>query len=768
LWVAQKKDKSRVLDEILADELDEMTGLADELYFSGQWEAALLEYRKLARIIRRDDTPKSLKSYPAISAYLNLRSGQCHAWLTTEAYEEAVLNGTRAQRHDDEAEDVAQSPGTRHLVPNRRKAAQSARDTADVARRRGQSHLANAQKYLEQAARDYVSASGGTRMYQAHNELGLLAFRRAGEHLQRNNLQEAEQVFTEALRHFEKAVASGRGQDYLKDNLVATHNALADIAYTQGSLDDAMRQVQQAMALSQAQEPSAGAAYVANFHAYLPARGEQIAFTAPLEAGLARKYISIDTEKPQWSTVRKRIAATPGDAVWKLWTDTGGNLLKNKTWYWAAGFYEGLHTTYLQDSPKSVPASFRKHVNASLVTAFGELGQQLYEQKRFDEAVLVYKRALRYVPSSRVLTSGFFSANLGIADAALERAHWDSALSHLDPLRQVYGCATEVDEKHQSTCTQLDTRYAAAHLGIASDSLAGGRLEAAARHADSALAVNPERREYRKAKADVLFGMGRQLEGIGDWETALAYYEDAMELAPWPRYGFAAGTLKARLIGPRLARKSSSFLNRFGFPAALALVVLITTIIVGRLSWSNHSRRTRARALRREASRAYKDRNWHDAIQALTEYRAVIRGGLDAEILELMARSYRRIGDYGNALRYFDMAASRDASRRYHIERCEIYIIRRNIPLAVHALAASKDLESDAERMIHFVNFLRERHGDSAFFTEAIGALQLLKSDLESARMLYVRLQEQDAENLRYLRQLADISKLEGNTRRQR
>ena len=223
-----------------------------------------------------------------------------------------------------------------------------------------------------------------------------------------------------------------------------------------------------------------------------------------------------------------------------------------------------------------------------------------------------------------------------------------------------------------------------------------------------------------------------------------------------------------QLFLPKARRTLVGVTRRYGAVVVFLGLGLVLGVPATRTYLSASSRRRRAKSLRASALRAYDGKKWNEAVDIFNDFLAQSSGAADGEAFELLARAYRQIGDYENALRYFDRAANRLPGRRYNLERAEIYLMRRNLPLALRQLRTSATLQSDAEKLAHLIDAIRTRDGEGPFLIEAIGAIRLTAGDFDGAKRLYNRLLELDPRNTKILRAMADLSRRAGRDKERR
>ncbi|HVO31542.1 MAG TPA: tetratricopeptide repeat protein, partial [bacterium] len=636
----------------------------------------------------------------------------------------------------------------------------------------------DARAHLENAAQQ------NDKLWQAQNELGILAMARADRANGEMRTDDAEKELKTAEERFKKAKAATDAKDIVDGNLVAVYSAEADVLHGKGKYGEALDLVRQAMELvndtktlgpSDAEPaPLSGpASFEVAFTGYQSARGEKILITAEMESALTRKYLEIDRD-------RKRAAAHPAVAeaeseIPARWRAQGERLVKRHHWRAAVAFYTALYDLYVADGAAgagSVPADFKESVRKNLEKAFGERAVKLLADGEDAEALKLYALALNYIPNSRVLTQSRILEAKRRADNALASARWEDVVREIEPIyTTVYKPYDGKDPEKTKTREELATRLGAAYQGLTEAALARNDLARATKWADAGMALNPPRREWKENKGRVLIAMARESESAGDLEGALHLFRQARDVGGVEtrvRATFAADTVQARLFLPRARREIQSATRSYGWLVVLGLFVTGVGIPAGRASLSAAARRRKARVLRAQAEAAYAEKRWNEAVDLFNDFLANTVGAADPETYEFLARSYRKIGDYDNALRFFERAANRMPGRRFNLERAEIYLVRRNLSLAMQALRTSATLSSDAEKLINFLNFLREKEGENAFVSEALAAVQMTSGDLDSARQIYLRLLDQNPQNGKVLRQLAELARKAGEAKERR
>ena len=778
IWVSELKDRRQVLDRILDAELDAMTGAGDNLLRRGRYQAAFAAFEQIHDVVTVH-RPDDLENFPAIRAYLLLRMGQCRSWLVSEAFRDAQRNFDLAQRQLAAADEIRAHRTQGFMATSHEAQAALHTTTAQHFLEQAATHRQQATKLLTRANTAHrAAAHGNQELYQAHNELGILSFWAGQDALAAGDTATAKTNYEKAVSHFKSARSASRGQEFLADNLVVSYNGLADIAHSKGNISEAQRLIQKAMAILPPPPPrdpdakgTTGAtdSFLMSFRNYHTWRQEEIVILAPVEAGLVAKYLSLERDKHDWPRAVEHARKAGANPTWTLWTEVGREYLKAGDWSSAAALYEGLHTAYLGQNPTEAstgtpPEKFTRHVNDALLVSFRKLGEALYTAKRYDDAVALYARAQRYLPASEVLSSGLVTATIDLVDGSLADGLWEDALVKLETLQEIFNADPgDSDTAEKARIRNLwDTRVAAAHLGLSSRDLAAGNLDSAAEHAERALELAPDRRDFQEAKARVLATYARTAEAAGpnQWGAAHKYYLQAIEAGPFlPRLRLAAGSLAVRMRVRSAQVGAVKYLSDYGRFILVFFLGLVVVVPLGRTAWTEQSRRRRVRVLRSQGTRAYNEKRWHDAVASLNDYRRLARTGIPAEVLEILARSYRRIGDYENALRHFDMAAARQPGKSYYLERCEIYVVRRNLSLAVQALRSSDHIQVDVTRMIEFVRQLQEAEGKAPFFREATAVFHLAGGDPDEARLQYLHLHERDTGNPRYVRQLLQIAR---------
>lgn len=767
LWVARRADLYRMLDLVLYNQLDTMTGAADALYERHRFPSAYLAYKEVLEVLsaeKNDLTSADLRHYPAVRSYLQFKMGQSRSWESHARWREAEAAFKRADDARAHAARVRVDPDRREL--------------ADVWTAMAGEHDAAAGKLAGEAlalgteARTLLEAAATVngRLWQAHNELGILAAERAARRAAQGDAAGTEAELAEALARFQDA-RRGDAKEIVDGNLIAVHSNLADIAHAKGRYGEALEHVRKAMELAPDRAETATTAnYEVTFTGFHAGRGEQIVVTAEVAAGLARKYLSIERDRRAMNG--REPAEVEESQILARWKKQGEALLAKKRWRSAVGFFTALHDEYgLADGNAAVPADFRAMVGRGLEKAFGQRALALLEDGRDDAAIRLYALALHYLPDSTVLNQAHVLQASRQADRALAAGKWEQALEHLAVVQRIYADYHGEDVAKLETRASVALKLGAAYTGLTRAALDRGDLDAAMGFADSAMELSPLRPEWKENKARVLIAAARKAEQAGNLDIALARYHEARDVgagALQVRAIFAGHTLQARLQIPRLKRKVAAATRSYGAVVVLGVLGLVAGIPATRGAMTAASRRRRARRLRDEAQRAYDAKNWNEAVDLFNDYLLNNLGMADPVAYELLARAYRKIGDYENALRFFEKASKRIPGRRYNLERAEIYLMKRNLPLALQALRTSATVEDDAARLVNFLNYLRETGGESLFHTEALAQVQIMAGDLDAGRQLYKRLLELEPHNPRTLRALAEVARRAGEAAERR
>lgn len=772
LWVARRADVYRMLDRVLYGQLDTMTGAADDLYQRHRYPAAFDAYGQILDVLSAPanelKTP-DLEHYPAIKSYLQFRMGQCRSWNAHMRWADAERDFELADQQRAAAAIDKNDPPNAFKVPVEQQEAVELDADARTAAADAQRLTVEAKALLEQAA------GGNDRLWQAHDELGILATERAERAMADGDLEASEREYRTALDLFKKAKVTADAKETVDSNLIAVYSALADIAHTRQNYGEALDDLRQAMELTPdaATDDSGKAAgpvaYQVSFSRFHPSRGEAIVVTAELQAGIARKYLEIERDmktaagRPKTPEAESEISA--------MWRTQGDRIVKHGQWGRAVAFYTALHDEYLSQATSSVSPEFRAWVQKNLEKSFGERGTSLLRQGRTDEALQLYALALDYLPNSRVLNQAAVMQAFRRADSAIAGGRWEEALGQLDAAKTVYGTYSGDDPEKKKTQDELSQRYGTAYVALTHAALDRGDFDKAGAWADLAYHLAPARPDWLENKGRVLLEQARSAEKGGDKEGALALYRQAGQIAVGPvkiRSAFAADTLRVELMLPKVRDRAVATTRTWGLPFTAGALGLVLGGYGLRNGMAASNRRRSAKRSRKQAQKAYDEKRWNEAVDLFNDYLAQNVGAADPEAYELLARSYRKIGDYENALRFFDRAANRLPGRRYNLERAEIYLMRRNLPLAVQALRGSATLPADAEKLVHFLNYLREKDGESLFVTEALAQVQITAGDIDAGRQLYLRLLDLDPRSVKTLRALAEIARKAGQARERR
>jgi len=780
LWVAKRADLYRMLDKVLYNELDTMTGAADDLYDRNRWPAAHQAYQDVLEVLvddANDLATADLRHYPAVKSYLQLRMGQSLAFQSKKRWQDAQDFLEKAFEDRESAKRFSDDAVNEHLAPVYLASAKRNEVDAEAAAVDAEQMSARATKLLETAV------TQNDRLWQAHNELGILAVERAIRASMDGRFADSKKEYEAARERFRKARA-GDAKEMVDGNLIAVYSGLADLAHAEGRYGDALDALRDAMEITPDfaegnpdAPPSPGAAkqsgmpaFEVSFTDFNSIRGERIVVTAELNAGLARKYLEIERD-------RRRAAKLPpvtevATAVPALWKKRGDQLLKKKHWGGAIALFTGLHDVYLmKGAPESASPEFKQYVQASLERAFSERANVLVKAGRDDDAIALLALSADYVPNSRLLANAEVMGKLRKADAALAGARWEEAVGHLLKIHEKIYKPQENDAEKVKTSGDLALRLGAAYVGLTRAALARGDLETAGRYADKARRLKPERAEWRENHGRVLIAVAKTAEAAGDMDGALAMYERARAEgsgASAIRAAFSRDKLRVQLFVPKARRQLVSATRQYGAVVVFLGLGLVLGVPATRTYLSASSRRRRAKSLRAAALVAYDGKKWNEAVDLFNDFLVQSSGSADGEAFELLARAYRQIGDYENALRYFDRAANRLPGRRYNLERAEIYLMRRNLPLALRQLRTSSSLQSDAEKLAHLIDAIRTRDGDGPFLIEAMGAVRLTAGDFDGAKRLYNRLLELDPRNTKILRAMADLSRRAGRDKERR
>lgn len=775
LWVAKRADLYRVLDKILYNELDTLTGAGDELFARHRFPAAYQAYEDVYRILTDPkselDSP-NLRHYPAVRSYLQLRMGQSLAWQSKHKWFDSERFLTLAWELRDESKRLKDDPSTGDMwkVPLNRageleaEAAAAAEEALALAERSG--------KLLEAAA------AQNDRLWQAQNELGILAVERAVRAGMDGRSADAKREYEAARDHFRKARV-GDAKEMIDSNLVAVYSGLADIAHAEGRWGEALEHLRSAMELADFEQGARAeerggdngtTAFAVTFEGFHPSRGERIVVTAELAAALTRKYLEVERD-------RKRSAARPATgepevAILQRWKRQGDKLLADEHWKAGIAFFTGLHDHYAGAAAREpAPAEFKTWIQTGIERSFAERAAFLDKAGRDDDAIALLGFGEDYLPNSRLLANAQILSRFRKADSALARGQWQEAEGHLLTVYKEIWKEEDDDPEKLETQADLAVRLGAAYVGLTRQELARGNLEQAGKYADKARRLKPARPEWQENHARVLIASAEAAERAGDKDTALRLYDQARAEgagASRIRAAFARDKVRLQLAIPKARRVVVAATRQYGVLVVFACIGLVAGVPVTRNFLSSSARKRRAKALRNQAVRAYDAKSWNEAIDLFNDFLVQNPGAADGEAFELLARSYRMIGDYENALRYFDRAANRLPGRRYNLERAEIYLMRRNLPLALRQLRTSASLQADAEKLAHLIDVLRSRDGEGPFHVEALAAIRLTAGDFDGARRLYNRLLELDPRSTKTLRALAELSRRAGREKDRR
>lgn len=774
LWVARRSDLYRMLDKVLYNELDAMTGAADDLFTRNRFPAAFQAYKDVLDVLADDANDLAstdLQHYPAVRSYLQLRMGQSLAFQSKKRWQDAERLLDHAFGNRARAKAYSGDAVNDHLAPVWIQLAVENEAEAEAAAVDAEGMSVQAAKLLEAAA------AQNDRLWQAQNELGILAVERAIRASMDGDFAGAKTEYETARDHFKKA-RSGDAKEMVDGNLIAVYSGLADLAHAEGRYGDALESLREAMeitpdfdeALTAKNTLSNASAFEVTFTDFHEMRGERIVVTADLNAGLARKYLEIERD-------RRRAADRPpaGEVaieVPALWKKQGDALLARKSWPSAIALFTGLHDLYVgADAAETSSPEFEQYVQTSLERAFGERADHLLDAGREDDAIALLALSADYVPNSRLLAQAEVMGKLRKADAALAGARWEEAVGHLIKVYERIYKPQETDPEKVKTSEEIALRLGTAYVGLTRAALARNDLKLAGTWADKARRLKPERSEWRENHGRVLIAVAKSTELNGDMDTALMLYEQARREgagAARVRAAFARDKLRVRLFVPKARRELVAATRQYGAFVVFVGLGLVLGVPATRTYLSASARRRRAKSLRALALRAYDGKQWNDAVDLFNDFLVQNPGAADGEAFELLARSYRQIGDYENALRYFDRAANRLPGRRYNLERAEIYLMRRNLPLALRQLRTSPALQADSEKLAHLIDALRTRDGEAPFLIEALGAVRLTAGDFDGARRLYNRLLELDPRNTKILRAMAELSRRAGREKERR
>ena len=235
LWVAKRSDLYRMLDRVLYQQLDSMTGAADDLYARHRFASAYQAYRDVMRVLTSDANDLSssdLEHYPAVRSYLQLRMGQSRGWESHIRWRDAEEHYGRADLAEAEARTRRDDPEKKHLA--------DLFDTmAGEHRAEGEKAIADA-RVLGDEARALLEAAAATndRLWQANNELGILAASRADRLASEGDAEGSEKELRYAMERFKKA-RIGDAKETIDQNLVAIYSSLADVEHARGRYGEA-------------------------------------------------------------------------------------------------------------------------------------------------------------------------------------------------------------------------------------------------------------------------------------------------------------------------------------------------------------------------------------------------------------------------------------------------------------------------------------------------------------------------------------------------
>lgn len=770
LWVAKRSDFRRVLDKILYNELDTLTGAGDDLFRRHRFPAAYQAYEDVFRILTdssKDLDSPDLRHYPAVRSYLQLRMGQSLAWQSKHRWFDAERFLTVAWQKRGESKRLADDPLSGELwkVPLN----EATRLEADAA-----AAAEEALKLAERSAKLLESAAAqNDRLWQAHNELGILAVERAVRAGMDGRQADAKREYEVARDRFRKARA-GDAKEMIDGNLIAVHSGLADIAHSEGKWGEALAHLRDAMELADFEQSAEGGdgptSFAVTFEGFHQAQGERIVVTAELAAALTRKYLEVERDRKR--AAERPASGEPEVAILERWKRQGDKLLAGEHWKASIAFFTGLHDQYAgPQAPEPAPADFKSWVQTGIEKSFAERANALQNAGDEDGAIALLGFGEDYLPNSRLLANAQVLSRFRKADAALSRARWEEAEGHLLLVYKEIWKQEDDDPEKLKTQADLAMRLGAAYVGLTRAALDRGDIELAGKYADKARRLKPARPEWAENHGRVLLASAKVADLAGDKDTAIRLYEQAYAEgsgAARVRAAFGRDKVRLQLAIPKARRAAVAATRQYGVLVVFACIGLVVGVPATRSFLSASARKRRAKVLRNQAVRAYDAKNWNEAIDLFNDFLVQNPGAADGESFELLARAYRMIGDYENALRYFDRAANRLPGRRYNLERAEIYLMRRNLALALRQLRTSQALQADAEKLAHLVDVLRSRDGEGPFHVEALAAIRLTAGDLDGARRLYNRLLELDSRSTKTLRALAELSRRAGREKDRR
>ena len=474
LWVAKRADLYRMLDKVLYNELDAMTGAADDLYERNRWPAAYQAYQDVLEVLvddANDLATTDLRHYPAIRSYLQLRMGQALAFQSKRRWQDAQTLIEHANDDREKAKAFSKDALNDHLGPVRIASAERNEADAEAAAVEAEQMSARAAKLLETAV------AQNDRLWQAQNELGILAVERAVRAGMEGRFGESKKEYEAARERFKKARA-GDAREMVDGNLIAVYSGLADLAHAEGRYGEALDSLREAMEItpdfatggSESGEvtgnrvQSGMPAFEVSFTEFNSVRGERIVVTAELNAGLARKYLEFERDRRRFANLPP--AGEVATAVPALWKKRGDQLLKNKRWRGAIALFTGLHDLYVADgSAETASPEFKTYVQNSLERAFGERADLLVKAGRDDDAIALLALSADYVPNSRLLANAEVMGKLRKADEAISGARWEEAVGHLRKIYDKIYNPQEKDPEKVKTSGDIALRLGAAYVG---------------------------------------------------------------------------------------------------------------------------------------------------------------------------------------------------------------------------------------------------------------------------------------------------------------
>lgn len=150
----------------------------------------------------------------------------------------------------------------------------------------------------------------------------------------------------------------------------------------------------------------------------------------------------------------------------------------------------------------------------------GNLGNDLFEQGRIDEAIFQYREALKLAPD-------YSEANVRLANALSKRGEIDEAVLYYERALEYASDCYEIRysalvRQHRTACYEIH-RHLADALGKR------GRKDKAIEHYAESLRLNPEQPEVHYNLANILMDLGRLSEAVTHYSEAVALKPDYLE-----------------------------------------------------------------------------------------------------------------------------------------------------------------------------------------------------------------------------------------------